>query len=49
MTTNLIVFSVSVLAIGVGVASAVGWAWALVVVGSIVAVVTLVATLARGK
>lgn len=47
--TNLIVFSVSVLAIGVGITAAIGWAWALIVVGGIVASVTLLATLARGK
>lgn len=46
--TNLLVFGVSVLAIGVGLTAAVGWAWALVSVGAIVGSVTLVATL-KGK
>jgi hypothetical protein len=48
LTINLVVFAVSVLAIGVGVTAAVGWAWALVVVGCIVGSVTLLATL-KGK
>lgn len=45
---NMIVFGVSVLAIGIGVTAAIGWAWALIVVGGIVGTVTLVATL-KGK
>lgn len=48
MTVNLIVFAVSLLAIGIGVTAAIGWAWALIVVGFITASVTLLATL-KGK
>ena len=45
---NLIIFAVSVLALGVGVAAAFGWPYALIAVGGVMASVTLLATL-KGK
>jgi hypothetical protein len=48
VTLNLIVFAASVLLVGIGVTAAIGWAWAFIVVGGIVGLVTLVATL-KGK